>query len=245
MAYESLRFVDMVGSNYLFRGGSTLGTDGNFDYQGLVNAIRQPLSPPPVPVPENFFLVVVNLLHTNEVQPIEAELNYFQTNPGNGQVNFWDTNGTARCYFETDAKERHLLVETLEEWLPDPLIWRVATLRRWLENPALDRPGNPWPATGPIVIYVHCDGGCDRTGEMIGAYTLRYLDHDWCRAYAANEPCGRPLGCNNYRALQWYAHWLNTQDLDFQVTGIGNDDGCYDGPSKGIWKPCSPAPCRN
>jgi hypothetical protein len=117
--------------------------------------------------------------------------------------------------------------------LPDPLIWRVATLRSWLEDPST-LPIQPLPQPAqPLVVYVHCSGGCDRTGEMIGAYRLRYMPSSWTMADAwlnmcKEHPCDLPMGCNNYRAVQWYAFWLN-QTLGFSLTGIGeNDGGCND-----------------
>jgi hypothetical protein len=33
------------------------------------------------------------------------------------------------------------------------------------------------------------------------------------------------MGCGNYRALQWYAYWLNAT-LSYKITGIGVDGGC-------------------
>jgi hypothetical protein len=54
---------------------------------------------------------------------------------------------------------------------------------------------------------------------------------------SADQPCGRPLGCDNYRALQWYAFWLNTV-MGFSLSGIGEDKGCFD--PGGAHLPCSP-----
>jgi hypothetical protein len=48
--------------------------------------------------------------------------------------------------------------------------------------------------------------------------------------------CGRPLGCNNYRALQWYAFWLN-QTQGFKLNYIGVDGGCTDKVIHGICAP--------
>ena len=48
---------------------------------------------------------------------------------------------------------------------------------------------------------------------MIGGYRLRCMDYSWLSMWQ-EQPCNfqgqpRPMGCNNYRALQWYAFWLN------------------------------------
>ena len=244
--YNTLRYVDSVGGNYLYRGGAPLTSlpdpknpeccilDPNnpesclqvFDYDGLTRAIAAAPNPPCVPPPpaSNYFLVIVDLVHPDETGEIEPALNHFHEHPDQGQVHLWDTNGTPVCYFDTPDDKRAHLVETIEQWLGDPLEWRVATLRNWLQD-ATQLP-TPGPQGVPIVIYVHCDGGCDRTGEMIGAYRLRYMNESWTAAWG-DQPCGRPLGCNNYRALQWYAFWLN-QTQGFNLQHIGVDGGCTD-----------------
>ena len=40
------------------------------------------------------------------------------------------------------------------------------------------------------------------------------------------------MGCGNYRALQWFAFWLN-ETQGFSITGIGDDGGCADPPDQG------------
>jgi hypothetical protein len=258
--YGSLRYVDTVAGNFLFRGPSPVQTheDGSpfFDYDGLQAAFAiAPNSPLRLmPLQYDYYLVVINLVHSNEGPHITVEADYFrQSTPGNcnpnqkkGQVQFWDTYGTDRCYFQTEPWLQHELIATLEEWLPDPLIWRVATLRSWLEDPAtlpLQKLHNS--PNGPIVFYVHCDGGCDRTSEMIGGYRLRYLPSSWTMQNAwsnmCNEhPCSAVMGCGNYKALQWYAFWLN-QTQGYSLTGIGlNDGGCNNGTQGGVGQWCSP-----
>ena len=246
MAYESLRYVDHVGNNYLFRGGSPVTTDPNtgqpvFDYDGLMAAIASKPELPPTPLPSSYYLVDINLEHANESTNLTTEIDYFANNP-NGQLVLWDTNGTPQCYWQTDPPKRGPLVATLGEWLPDPLIWRVATIRSWLENPLL-LPLQPLPdPKPPIIIYVHCDGGCDRTSEMIGAYRLRYMPSGWTMENAwmnmyEEHPCTDPMGCNNYMAVQWYAFWLN-KTQGFSLGGIGVDGGCNNAGK--VEKLCSP-----
>ncbi len=64
---------------------------------------------------------------------------------------------------------------------------------------------------GPVVIYVHCFGGCDRTGELIGSYK------SWEEMNSLNKGCCRIDGktgetiyaAENCDALRWYGPWLN------------------------------------
>ena len=73
---------------------------------------------------------------------------------------------------------------------------------------------------------------------MIGAYRLRYNGRSWADMWA-EQPCRRPMGCGNYRALQWYAFWLN-ENYGLKISDIGEDSGCYDGNSSKVLKLCSP-----
>jgi hypothetical protein len=246
VAYTTIRFVDNVGQNFLFRGGETLTTDPKtgkpvFDYDGLKAAIASAPNPPPTPIPSSYYMVVINLEHPDERTNLVAEITFFADNADKGQLHLWDTNGTAQCYFQVDPAKRDALVASLGEWLPDPLIWRVATIRSWLEDPSTLP--TPQPGDAPILIYVHCDGGCDRTSEMIGAYRLRHMPGSWTMQDAwlnmYNEhPCTDPMGCNNYMAVQWYAFWLNQQVPGFDLTGIGVDGGCNNAGT--VEQVCSP-----
>ena len=229
----SLRFVDKVGQNLLFRGGKPI-TNGAFDL-----ALKAALAKAYDGMPAQYYLVVICLLHTNsdDSPDIAAELQYFENSSGEGEIHLWDTLGTELCCFDRAPAERHRLVKTLDQWLGDPLIWRVATLRQWLETSQLPFQPQPNPQPDlPCVFNVHCSGGCDRTGELIGAYRLRYMGASWLDMWG-EQPCGRPMGCSNYRALQWYAFWLN-ETFGFAISSIGEDGGCLDGNA--VDRPCSP-----
>jgi hypothetical protein len=227
----SLRFVDKVGRNLLFRGGKPI-TNGAFD-----PALKTALAKAYDGMPAQYYLVVICLLHTNsdDSPDIAAELEYFEND--SGEIHLWDTLGTELCCFDRTPAERDRMLKTLDQWLGDPLIWRIATLRQWLETSQLPfRPQTDPQADLPCVFYVHCSGGCDRTGELIGAYRLRYMGASWLDMWG-EQPCGRPMGCSNYRALQWYAFWLN-ETFGLAISGIGEDGGCLDGNA--VDRPCSP-----
>jgi hypothetical protein len=244
-------YVDKVGNNYLYRGGAALTTSSGrkiFDYDGLRSAIATAPNPP-APPPKWYYLVVINLEHSNEGDELTAEIDFFSNWSDLGQVHLWDTNGVDpapaayQCYYKIkDPNQLDAMLTTLGEWLPDPLIWRVATLRGWLENPATLPIKPPPDPDQPVLVYVHCDGGVDRTSEMIGAYQLRYPpagwtpENTWVNMCNENppKPRPRPMGCGNYMAVQWYAFWLKKAH-GYSIKGIGqNDGGCTDGRS------CSP-----
>ena len=70
-------------------------------------------------------------------------------------------------------------------------------------------------------IYVHCNCGCDRTGEVAGAYYMRYLNMTYGAALALDDNLiHRGMACANQRALQY----------DFCL--------CVEG--RGVWWVCVP-----
>lgn len=251
--YTTLRFVDKVGNNLLFRGGSPVYEQDQqkiFDYSGLKAAIKSAYPQ----IPDTYYLVDVSLLYDdggNDGRELAAERRFFSDNPSVGQLVSWQIWGTLRCYFtigQADQTEQDRLVRRLEDWLPDRLIRRTEALRYMLQTSWLPglTPFDPQYNPPPCVFYVHCDGGCDRTGEIIGGYRLRQ-GYAWLKMWS-EQPCqlnptkSRPMGCNNYRALQWYAYWLNIQ-FGFNLKDIGDEtSGCFDWPPGGtpkIWNPCA------
>jgi hypothetical protein len=213
---RNVHYMDSVGSNFLFRGG--LPQTGNppvFNYKGLKQAMMNAGKRAGVKVPSSFYLVDVNFLNIEnpkDARWIAVEQKFFQTNPKLGRIQVWGMNGTGlHITDQVFAANRVYLARNLDSWLNDRLASRVEILRGWLEDASPVLQGK---AKLPIVIYIHCVAGCDRTGEFSGAYYLRYLHKSWEEVNALNRSLchrNRPFGCKNYRAVQWYCLWLNLE----------------------------------
>jgi len=223
---KNVHYVDTVGTNFLFRGERPLTGDGItsavFNLDGLKRAIAEQAELAGVTLPPSYTLVVISLLWLNDVEnPEQAakergllfeEISFFKANPQIGQVNSWASKGTGLSPLDPSLSSvRDYLGMNLDSWLSDPQVWRVEKLRAWLENPS------ELGITGPVVIYVHCFGGCDRTGELIGSYAMRYMDKSWEEMNSLNKGCCRIDGTTgetiyateNCNALRWYGLWLN------------------------------------
>lgn len=88
-------------------------------------------------------------------------------------------------------------------WAVDQLPQRVDMLKQMLSL-TLD-------SGKPIVILVHCTAGCDRTGEMIGAYRLTSGNYTAQEMYALDvSECGRAPNYYSTHALEWYCIKLQT-----------------------------------
>lgn len=216
---QNVHYVDSVGRNFLFRGAHPVlerdGSPPEFGYEALRAAIRNASVEAGKEMPGNFTLVDISLLwvenakdNNRERAILRAEDAFFSSRPGPGRLHMWPVHGTGLSPSDPSvAPHRKYLAEHLDEWLSDPLVSRVETVRNYLEDPAAEG------LDGPVVVYVHCYGGCDRTGELIGAYSLRYLNMTWEEARDLNGRRCRPERAydkDNCNALQWYGIWLNT-----------------------------------
>ncbi len=212
----NVHYVDSAGHNFLFRGGLPLtNNERTFNYQGLKRSIIEAGNAAGVSVPSDFFIIDVNLLNienTVDRNRIFVEHQFFQTQPALGFIQVWGINGTGLQATDPQlAGCRNYLGHHLDSWLRDGLGSRIEKVRQWLTGEQAD---SRVVTDLPIVIFVHCVAGCDRTGEFTGAYYLRYMNKSWQEMNALNQQMcshNRPFNCRNYRAAQWYCLWLNLE----------------------------------
>jgi len=204
-AVDHVHFVDK-NINFLFRGGSPDDGYGNFDYSALRSAIDAAAGVAGVTLPKGYVIADIDVMKfedgSYDGQESLSEFEYFQTNPQDGEFIFWRTTGTNTNATQTTMTSalRTYLVSTYDQWAPDMLIDRANALKQMLAT----------RASNPIVYYLHCDCGCDRTGEVIGAYSLTHLNMTWAQYTVLNQQIsGRSQCCPMYRQLQWYCLYLN------------------------------------
>jgi len=223
-------FVDAVPSgnsgqyNFLFRGPNPLTSTQpyQFNYDVLTASMENAARGAGYTLQQPYRLIDINLLqweNANEVPMIEAEYNFFLDRPDLGEFHFWETNGTGLCPLTpplNDPAVQQYLATNLADWLTDRLAdlppdqqppGRMQQLRTWLEE----------ENAVPNVIYAHCEGGIDRTGELMGAYYLRWMNKSWAEMNEINaKVANRPFGCGNYRATLWYCIYL-VEVLGYQL----------------------------
>ena len=203
---ENVHYVDGVGTNFLFRGAQPLLGSGSYTFNcaGLKSALGKAAAAAGVTLPGDYRFIVVNLMqwaNEDEIPKILAERQFFLDHPHLGDFFFWDTSGTELCALSEplcNEVVRTYLAMNLDGWLGDQLVARTETLREMLLLPQV-----------PTVVYAHCNAGDDRTGEMMGAYYLRWMNKSWKEVNVLNRKyAGLPFGCSNYRATQWYGLYL-------------------------------------
>ena len=211
-----------VPRNFLFRGNNPTNKTENgytFDYGGLVASLRKSAETEcGVELPGYFRVVDVDLENLSDPGYV-AELEFWKQHPSLGEVLHWTTLGTL-----LDVKKTPFKTEFIQNgsWAiqgdADRLIERLSQLHSMLAN----------VSSVPMVFYVHCNAGCDRTGEFMGAHTMRYLGYNVTTALGeAQRQCGR---APNFFATESVGWWCLTLKERFGRTDVGdclNAFGCH------------------
>jgi len=206
---QHVTFVDtsLDKRNFLFRGGDpNVGPHGSFDYAALVQSIELAATRAGVQdLPDKFYLVDINLTNleaNSDAKGSIAEWTFFNANPHLGRFLFWETHGTNdnASNLGIPAGLKQSMVENFQVWQGDQLVTRMEQLHSLLNtNMSL-----------PVIIYGHCYCGCDRTGETMGAYYMKWLRYTWEMTNKVNTMIAeRPMTCSEYLAMQWYCLYLN------------------------------------
>lgn len=219
---KHVRFIDKLGNNFLFRGSEPLDKNNHFVWNKLRKTFKRICEKMGVIFPEVYQLIDISL-DTHERSHIKHERRFFENHPKLGKFINWPTHGLNRstifnncvnlgfkgewCQnpsmqprnFSTDIVKS--LAKNYGKGLGsvDDLIGRTDKLRYLLLKSQLI----------PQVIYIHCECGCDRTGEMSATYYMRWLGWNLTRSlnYDVTVP-DRNIGYKNQVAAQWYCEHL-------------------------------------
>lgn len=197
-ALVSLINQDAASGNFLFRGNMPL-TNNGFAYDQLVAALKK--ASPGHNLPEQFYLVDISLI--NSINPQEAgdlkiEKAYWQQHTSNGQLINHPIYGslTSPNDYATDARKKLEKIPTLSN--TDVLLERIQSLLLASQQSGL-----------PLVVYIHCEAGKDRTGEIAASYEMKYLARSYSDAYTnAKRIAKRDISGFSRNELQWYAYFL-------------------------------------
>jgi len=109
------------------------------------------------PFPTSFLLQDISFDNVFEFKDLEIETEWFRLHPEAGNITFWPLVGQFLPPQDVAPEQRDALVKDQAQlWALDQLPSRLATVRGWLED-----------ESGPPTVYLwHCEGGCDRTGEV-------------------------------------------------------------------------------
>eukprot|EP01111_Echinosteliopsis_oligospora_P016770 TRINITY_DN7076_c0_g1_i1.p1 TRINITY_DN7076_c0_g1~~TRINITY_DN7076_c0_g1_i1.p1 ORF type:complete len:246 (-),score=46.30 TRINITY_DN7076_c0_g1_i1:133-870(-) len=198
---DKLQFIDNLGSNFLFRGNEPMNASYEFAYDQVVDTMQDRLASLNMSLPPRFFFVDINLL-SKEIADILVEEAFFDSHPSLGNFTHYIIIGELAgpdLYTTSQVKDKSIGLDT---WSFDRLPTRIPDIRNILESSG--------PDGIPLVLYIHCEAGSDRTGEVSGGYYLTYSGFtSFAEAVALDDKiAGRPIEKPSYNGLQWYCYYL-------------------------------------
>lgn len=156
--------VDKIGNNYVFRGNNPLVTkDGKtvFAYDELTSHFNDLLQKEGEKPLDDYYLIDVSLLDFDQYFVIKKEEKFFSKNPAQGELVSFSTLSPSLLIGQfknfTIASNS---VDNYNLWISDTLK-KIHDLASKQTNK-------------PVVIYIHCDAGRDRTTLIIGGYRLLF-----------------------------------------------------------------------
>jgi len=194
-------------SNYLFRGNQpkiTVNGTTVFSYDLLKLYLQNTSLESGFKLPDDYYLIDIKYLYfmddPEEKGDVILETNFFKANPSLGEARFEQIFGDDSDPNAEDADQREKKAVNLGLWQHDNLPARIPLLRELLFT----------QGKKPIVIYFHCECGCDRTGEVGASYAMKFLGKTYREAMEwDNKIAGRPIFTNNKRAVAWYCYYLS------------------------------------
>lgn len=195
--------------------------NGTFAFDTLVGMLEKRAVEAGVDWPKNFTLLDISLNNEFDGKDFWSEQAFWKdrSHAKLGSFVHWPL-GLAGILPPKDFPERvrNKLAKSFV-WKIDQVPSRVEEIRKILTT----------PTETPVVIYVHCSAGCDRTGEVVGSYRTHYTAPDKLNIteiYKLNcAECGR---CPNYwstTALEWFCVYQQVQaGVDVPTRGAGEEN---------------------
>lgn len=221
LAPERVRLIDShshdgVNRNFLVRGNIPLSVtylcDPNqtFDKPGLDAVLKSRIEDAGFVFPSGYFLVDVSLVNPETICPdkhdIDLEKGFVATHSNDSFLWNLILLGDSEGPSSVDPSARLEKAVSLNLWQHDHLPENVARLHLLLQS-------GPFRSR-PIIIYVHCEQGMDRTGQIMGSYSMRYLGQSLQQAVDSNtQIAGRPILGKHRNSLDWYCWYLQASQI--------------------------------
>jgi len=167
-----------------------------FDYDALVESMRRCAAEAGQIFPSSFSLRVFALDRTFRGDSFAQEQEWFRDRKKRDQYTRWAfAEETMRPPSDFPSDAWVSMAQNYSLWRSDALPPRIEHLHALL-NSNIGK---------PLVIYVHCTGGCDLTSEVSGAYMMRYKQLSTAEMYAQTR-CSTGKFPNRHvtSALEWY-----------------------------------------
>lgn len=197
---QRIALVDNVNGNYIFRGNSPLVLkDGEmvFANQELKLYFNNILQQKQQKLLNDYYLIDVNLMDLDHYYSMKKEREFFTKNPQYGQV------------FEISTLSAWLLLTGLfdfefsSEKVSNHYNFWITNTLNFIHDEAQKQ------SDKPVVVYVHCNAGRDRTGLITASYRMLFQDFSLSKTkeYDVKE-VGRSSEFPYDRVTQSYCHYV-------------------------------------
>lgn len=185
--------------NFLFRGNMPI-INGTFGYSSVVDTMKKVANANKLSIPDPFIFVDVSYLNIFEEKDLKIEKDFFKSNPDRGRFYNKVIVGTVIVppvdHLDFIKKHVKMYIEHSFDKIPDLMVF-IRELLTGVENKS-------------VVIYTHCEAGTDRTGEISGAYYMKFLNMTFTDALQIdNHVQHRDMYHDSRNALQWYCFYLH------------------------------------
>lgn len=220
IAYSRIHLVDHdpATGNLLFRGNMPTNGSHDFALETLLQYLRQRANESSVPFPHagEFTLYDISLNNDFDGKDFKAERDFWNdpSTASLGKFINWPLGLAGILSPSHFSASKVQSMANGSVWKIDQIPDRVQQIRNWLTTPL--------PSKKPLVQYVHCTAGCDRTGEVVGAYRMRYNSNNVVDMYTKDvAECGRPPNYWSTTALEWFCEYIFYNP----TFGLGNKVG--------------------
>ncbi|MBI3358897.1 MAG: tyrosine-protein phosphatase [Nitrospirae bacterium] len=160
-----IALIAVVGNNYIFRGNNPFVTKDKetvFAYHELTSYFNNILSQQDRNLLQDYYLVDVSLLDLDEYYTMKKEEQFFAKHPDRGRVMNISTLSPS-LLFKRSPHSNRVTQQITERYS----LWVTNTLKQIQEMASRQ-------TDKPIIIYIHCNAGRDRTGFIVAGYKLLF-----------------------------------------------------------------------
>ena len=226
---KRVHLIDEINGSYFFRGNEPLignGKNRQFAYTELISKINQKLEHAGHEklAPDSFQLVDISLLNSAADEfDLKIERNFFEENPSKGSFIHWPmfgiteivpANETVRTLGKISLDLLYptfLLVHTLTKIDINKVSKHNKKIHKEVKKLHKMLQSSGENNTKKTVFYIHCNAGCDRTGEFIAAYRMTINKLSCSEASDKNTgECGRPQNYYSVNGTYWYCRYLRS-----------------------------------
>jgi hypothetical protein len=193
--------IDVVGNNYVFRGNNPFITKNGekiFAYDDLTSYFNSILKQQNRSPMDEYYLIDISLLDLDEYSEIKKEQQFFITNPNLGMMMHFSTLSPSLLLMEYPSYSNFVTEASIKNYN----IWVTNLLEKihYLASQKTDK---------PVVIYIHCDSGRDRTGLVVTGYKMLFNNINLAKAKSQNiSEAGRSSRALYDRAIKSYCSYV-------------------------------------